>query len=606
VKLSDITKRKFIKSFNIADYQVETPSGYEDITQIHKTIKYKEYKIELETSSLICADTHILMDKDNNEVYAKDSLGCLIQTKTGFERVLRVQKLKTSSNMYDISLGSKESLGSQGTKNCYYTNDILSHNTITVGSYLLWRGNFHPQPLNIGIVANKPRTAREVLTKIKQIFLMLPIWMMQCVGVWNKSDITLANTGTRFLTDSPSADSFRGDTISLLFCDEVGFINKQLWEEMLDSIIPTMSSLSFKQLIYTSTSNGKNHWANIVELAKQNLNDMTLIQNDWREVPHFDKGGNPIPPDLYKETIIKRFGKKFFAQTEENEFLGSSDTLVGADTLRLIEDRTQKQTSKEKILYGLNVYKDVEPENFYIVCVDPAKDGIDFFSINVVNISRFPFEQVAYANIQCDYISMPEQLNELGLWYNNALIIIENNEGAGQSITDTLFNVYEYENLYRDKNIDGKVGFKKYTGFRTTVKSRSLILNLLRLFLEEGKLLINSDLTLKQLYTFTKDSSGKYVAESGYFDDAVMSLALVFAPFMENRRFDDYKLFVQELKIENSEVKTKEFLSLLDIGGQDDGSTDYEEQARLREFREQIFDSINSDYSLDSLDSLDS
>ena len=462
-----------------------------------------------------------------------------------------------------------------------------SGKTITTASYLGWRANFHPQKINIGIVANRPKTAREVLTKIKQILLELPIWMLQNIETWNKSDIELADTNSRILTDSPSADSFRGDTVALLFVDETAYIKRDIFEEMLDSIIPTMSSLTFKQLIYTSTANGVNHWSRIVEQSRAGVSGMTLVENDWRDVPHYDKNGNLLSPEEYKRITIRKYGEKFFKQTEENEFLGSSNTLIAGDAIRAIEERVEQVQHKERILHGLKMYKDVQKGHSYIVTVDGAKDGKDDFAINVVDISQFPFEQVAVANLQIDYITMPEHIDTLGRYYNEALIIVENNEGAGQSITDTLYNVYEYENLFRDKNIN-KPGFKKYTGFRTTSKSRDVILKLFKLFVEENKLLINSEETLKQLYTFTLNKQGKYQAEDGYKDDAIMSLAIVFAPFMENKTYDDYKLFVKEIKQENSTARTVDFLSALDIGSSDDGVYDPEEVQReemLKEIR---------------------
>ena len=303
--------------------------------------------------------------------------------------------------------------------------------------------------------------------------------------------------------------------------------------------------------------------------------------------------------DVYDLTDVE--GKVYYTNdilSHNCEFLGSSDTLVNGDALKEIENRTSTLDVVEKVLYGLEMYSPVQKGHSYILSVDPAKDGIDEFSLSVTDISAFPFIQVAAANLQVDYIVMPEQLDTLGRYYNDALIIVENNEGAGQSITDTLWGVYEYENLYRDKNIDGRYGYKKYTGFRTTSKSRGLIIQLMKLFIEEGKLIINSKKTLAQLYTFTKNQRGKYIAEEGYKDDAVMACAIMFAPMMENKRFDDYKLFVQEIKREESTLETKDWLSSLDIGSMEDGSGNYEEERRRQEVREQFMSELGSEYSI--------
>ncbi len=226
--------------------------------------------------------------------------------------------------------------------------------------------------------------------------------------------------------------------------------------------------------------------------------------------------------------------------------------------------------------------------------MDSSKDGVDDFSINVIDITKFPFEQVADANLQVDYLIMPEVLDQLGRYYNNALMIIENNSGDGQSIADTLWSIYNYENMYRDKNIDGKPGFKKFTGFRTTPKSRSVILGTLKAFLEEDKLILNSETSLQQLYTFTKNDSGKYVAQDGYKDDNVMSLAVSFAPFMNSITFDDYELFTKELRNDASSVKTKEFMSTLDISFDDDGSDVRSDFERGKDNLKQMDSSLSS------------
>ncbi len=366
-----------------------------------------------------------------------------------------------------------------------------------------------------------------------------------------------------------TTNNIESHNCNIIYIDEAAYIKRNSWDEFIDSVMPTRNSLIFKQAIYSSTANGMNHFQRMVKNAKLVDNPEKFVTCSWTEVPHYNKAGKLLSPDEYKKITIKRYGKKFFAQTEECVFLGSSDTLVTGDSLRDIEEQTKniECINTPTLFKDINIYNLVEDNHQYIISVDSSKDGIDDFSITVTDITQFPFIQVADANLQIDYIIMPEHLAELGEYYNNALIIVENNEGSGQSITDTLWGVYEYENLYRDNNVEGKRGKKRYTGFRTTTKSRAIIINLLKIFIDEGKLIINSEKLLNQLYTFTKRKNGvKYEAEEGYKDDAVMAQAIMFAPFMDNKTFDDYKLFVKELKNVESELKTSKVYSALDIG----------------------------------------
>ena len=167
----------------------------------------------------------------------------------------------------------------------------------------------------------------------------------------------------------------------------------------------------------------------------------------------------------------------------------------------------------------------------------------------------------------------------MGRTYNYAYIIIENNEGSGQSINDTLFNTYDYDNLYRDRDpIKGT--YKKYTGFRTTSKSRKQILALLQLFLDNKMLEVYDEDTIEQLFNFI-EVNGKFQADEGYHDDLVLSLAFVFAPLIDVRGFDNQKLFIDQLfnslentdnddNINNSELEFNDFFSFGDFDSEPD------------------------------------
>lgn len=177
-----------------------------------------------------------------------------------------------------------------------------SGKTVTVSTYLLWVSIFHNGAINIGIVANKGSTAREVLDKIKKIFLALPLWMMLGIESWNKGSIEY-DTGTRIMTDSPSSDSFRGYTINILYEDESAYIAGNLYEEYVDSVYPTMNSLIFKQVINSSTPKGMNHFFSLVEGAKnKNFDEPTeTIMSGEDEL---DIGGYHIKytvEDLYNQ-----------------------------------------------------------------------------------------------------------------------------------------------------------------------------------------------------------------------------------------------------------------------------------------------------------------
>lgn len=115
--------KKFIQSSLLNDMEVLTDEGWSDVVAVHKTIPYKVFFIKTKNYELKCADNHILFDQNMNEVFAKDiKIGDHIMTKSGSEDVLSAITSEQEENMYDLELD-------YGSKERYYTNNILSHNT---------------------------------------------------------------------------------------------------------------------------------------------------------------------------------------------------------------------------------------------------------------------------------------------------------------------------------------------------------------------------------------------------------------------------------------------------------------------------------------------
>ena len=475
----------------------------------------------------------------------------------------------------------------------------------TTAVWLTWLFLFKEQ-INIGICANRGSTATDFLANVKNIFSLLPIWFQQGIKVWNVKRIEGEN-GTRILTDATSGDSFRGSTMNVVVVDEAAYVAATKWESFVDSVLPSQSSLAWKKTIFISTPNGLNHFYSMVKDSKKRKvienvqeseiaeikkketvldtvknkygtfdvqidkpsNDMELITVDWRKVPRYDRKGNLIDPETFKQQVIDRDGLQFFLQAYACEFLGSSHTLISGDVLKEIEsvkpkDRIFVQGTEEFV----KIYEEPLENHKYILSVDPAKDGRDYFALHMIDVTKFPFKQVASGRLQIDYLLMPNFLYEFGISYNTAFTIIENNEGAGQSIADTLKRDFEYENLYYDRTGNK---FKNYPGFRTTTKSRAQLLETLKLLIENKKLEICDADTILELQRFILVKK-KFQAEEGFHDDLVMSLAIAFCLFNDIQNFEDFKEVTKSIY---SESET-DFADYITIGNFDDGISGFE------------------------------
>jgi very-short-patch-repair endonuclease len=244
------------------------------------------------------------------------------------------------------------------------------------------------------------------------------------------------------------------------------------------------------------------------------------------------------------------------------EFMGSSYTLIDADILKNMkyEDPILKWDNR------LDVFVEPIKNHKYIMAVDPAKGGLDAFAVQVIDVTSFPFGEVASAQIfKCNYQIMPEFLNEWGHRYNNAYMIIENNEGAGTFIANMMHLDFEYENLFFAKKDNG--AFSKEPGFRTTTRTRKQILETFKHFVDNRRLIIRDKKTINELYTFIiKDN--KYQADDGSHDDMIMSLALAFVPFISSRNFEDMKDLIKKLYSDEDLTDTS-FSEYLAIGNFD-------------------------------------
>lgn len=83
-----------------------------------------------------------------------------------------------------------------------------SGKSVTVGEYLTYKFNFF-KDVTIGICANRASMAREVLDKVRKMFITIPMWMKIGVITWNKGSLE-SEKKSRILTDATSGDSFRG------------------------------------------------------------------------------------------------------------------------------------------------------------------------------------------------------------------------------------------------------------------------------------------------------------------------------------------------------------------------------------------------------------
>ena len=286
--MSDVN-RKFIESLPVSNWEVYTDSGYKNISHSSKTIEYDVYEVILDNNTIIkCADDHIFINKDSEQVFAKDSLNQYLITTTGLSQVLSVKSLNYKESMYDLSVDSDA--------HTYFTNGVLSHNT-TVATIILLHYALFNKEKRIALLANKGDAAREILDRIQIAFENLPKWMQSGVVLWNKGSIEFEN-GSRIIAASSSSSSIRGKSMSFVYIDECVGKNSLIQVRNKNGFIFNITIGEFYNLLATEN--------NTSDYLIKNNNYQVLTKNGFQNIDGIKKSCSKENLNIYfdDETIF--------------------------------------------------------------------------------------------------------------------------------------------------------------------------------------------------------------------------------------------------------------------------------------------------------------
>jgi hypothetical protein len=263
-KDSNIDNVKFLDILKCYNMYIKTDYGFVPFSEINLTIPYYIHELTLENGlKLSCADEHLLFDNNHNVRLLKDlKRGDNLTTINGVSKVKNVQKINKKVFMFDFSVETNEK--------SYFTNGILSHNTICTVIFMLHTILFNNQK-NIMIIANKGDTVKEIIKKIKDIYVEIPYHMKCGVINWGERKIALEN-GSVIHTQLRSKEPAIGFSIDILYIDEFAKIPDNIIRPYYTSAIPTVSSMENSKIIITSTPEGFNlFWELLVGSEKDHF-----------------------------------------------------------------------------------------------------------------------------------------------------------------------------------------------------------------------------------------------------------------------------------------------------------------------------------------------
>lgn len=185
----------------------------------------------------------------------------------------------------------------------------------------------------VGVLANKGATAREMLSRLTLMLENLPFFLQPGCKVLNKGSIRFSNN-SEIIAAATSSSSIRGKSMNVIFMDEFSFVQNA--NEFYTSTYPVISSGKETKVIITSTPNGVgNMFYKLWEGSIQKSNEFKGFRIRWQDVPGRDE-------EWKRQTV---------ANTSELQFQQEYSCLHG-DTLITLKDKE----SNEIIKITLNEY----------------------------------------------------------------------------------------------------------------------------------------------------------------------------------------------------------------------------------------------------------
>jgi len=585
---NDISK-KIIDSIDLDNFYIDTPNGFKSIKSIHKTQPYTLYSLKLENGLVLeCADNHILIDVFGSQIFVKNlKIGHYVQTKEGLKKVITLKKLPFKVSMHDVTLDSLE--------HTFYSNDIVSHNTTTVAAFFSWYLCFH-NDRNLAILANKEKTAFEIVDKVINVFKGLPFFLKPGMIQGGAGGMRLDNGC--FLTSQATTKTAQiGYTIHVLYADEFAHIMHNIADDFWRSVYPTLSAGEVSQCIISSTPNGEeNVFFEIWDKSQKGKNSFMPIRVDWWEVPGHD--------DAWAEKMKADFGEERFAQEFGLDFnKGGSNLLLAGSDLAFIK-RIEKEyifhelenSKLDETLYrNLKWHPEFNPNAKYdpqlirfVVSIDTG-EGKDENEIkdNDYNVANFfkvePKSLSQLKKLRNDEYSIKNmfRLTQIGLYRDNikdeencanvtktiifdqlgpelCKILIEMNFN-GKFFLDKVSSHNEFYDemilrTYHTKPILGEKKPRKKAGFKVTGGDKDFFCKLGKQMVSKKILIINECETIKEFKAFGKDKRGKWRG-LGVHDDIAMSTINTSRLYNENEYEDWLYDFFDAMP--ESFVKTK-------------------------------------------------
>lgn len=439
------------------------------------------------------------------------------------------------------------------------TEAIIFKNVVTHHNY------------NAGIVAHKEDSTTNLFNMSKRMLEYLPEDIKPEQKKSNAKELVFNNdmgTGLDSRIKCMTAGGKgigRSDTFTALHLSELAF-----WEgdkkATMTGLLQAVPNTPESMIIIESTANGYEYFKEMWDSAVAGENDFYPLFVGWNELKEYSMPYTGFDltqeeRDLQKQynltleqltwrrwciknncsNDINQFKQEYPICPEEaflstgncyfnkeniiNRINTAPESLVrGKFTCYYDGIRIRNQKFLEQDDGNIKIYEYPQKRVPYVLGGDTAGEGSDFFTAHVIN--NITGKQVAVLKQQYNEIEYVKQVYCLGMFYNCALVGLENNFSTYP--TQKLAELNYPNQFVRKKEDQYNNKYEKSYGFKTTTITRPYILGQLQEIVHDNIDVIQDKDTLREMLTFIVNDKGRAEAEEGYHDDLVMALAIAY------------------------------------------------------------------------------
>lgn len=414
-------------------------------------------------------------------------------------------------------------------------------------------------PANKGIViAHVAESTKALFDMYRRIHTECPELLKPSTRYSSRRELVFDKLDTALTVATAGGDGIaRGETITHAHLSELGFWPNATANDNLNAVLQAIPNTKGTSIIIESTANGMTGpYYEMWQGAVSGTNGYFAFFSPWFESDEYrEKAPEDFEHSPEEEDLIEKYGldndqlywrrrkiaqngRDLFMQeypaTPEEAFLASGRPVFVPEQIHSMIS-TAPEPVQRLALEGnewqehprgeLTVYRHHDPAQNYYIGADIGM-GIKGGDYSVAQVLDGERRQVAVWRglVHPDYFA--DVLFHLGHYYNEAVIAPENN-AHGLLTAIRLGRDLAYPYVWTDVQ-EGKLNDQETItiGFRTTAKTKPLIIDRLRASLREGNMELYDKTTLREMLSFVVTESGKMEAETGCHDDCVMALAI--------------------------------------------------------------------------------